>query len=84
MPDVMDAPVGVDEKAHSLQEDQSQGRGARAGFWRMVVASVRRQRAHKRHDTPASGAGLLHPMEMPLERLARENPMLFLQVNTGL
>ena len=38
MPGVMHAPEVGEEKAQSLQEAQPQVRGARGGFWPMVVA----------------------------------------------
>jgi hypothetical protein len=84
MPAVIDAPEVVDYKEQDLQEEPPQGRPARASFWHTLGQYVKRQKGHTSHGTPSSCQGLLHPIEMPLERLARESPMLYLQINTGL
>ena len=42
MPSVIHAPEVGEEKAQSLQEAQPQERGARTGFWPMVMQSMRR------------------------------------------
>src|SRR5262249_32078993 len=83
MPAVIDTHERIEHEAYDLQEALSQAHVAHAGFWHTVGAYVKRHRVHRRHETPAACQGVLPPMEMPLERMARENPMLFLQVNTG-
>ena len=81
---IIDIPEVGEYTEHNLSAEQSQAHATHPRFWQTVGAYVRRQRAHRRHETPASCQRVLHPMEMPLERLAREHPMLFLQINTGL
>ena len=84
MPGVMHAPEGVEEKEHGLHEEQPQVRVARAGFWHMVRAYMRRQRVRRLQSTLSASHVSRHPIEMPMERLARENLMLYLRVFTGL
>jgi hypothetical protein len=84
MPAVIDAPEIVEQEEHDLQEAPPQVRGAHAGFWRTLVQYMKRHRVHTPDGTPSSSHGAPHPIEMPIERLARENPMLFLRVCTGL
>ena len=89
MPAVMDTPEVVEheeyalDEEHDLHTEQPQVRVAGSGFWRTVVQYMRRQSAHRRHRTPSSSHGSLHPIEMPLERLARENPTLYIQAFYG-
>ena len=78
MPAVIDAPAVIEYK------EQANVHATHHGFWHTLQQYVKRHRSHTSHGTPSSCQGLLHPMEMPLERLARENSMLYLQVNTGL
>ena len=84
MPSVIDAPEILEHEEHDLQEAQPQVRPAHPGFWHTVVQYVRRHRSHTPHGTPSSSHVSLHPIEMPMERLARENPRLFLQGFCGL
>jgi hypothetical protein len=84
MPAVIDAPEVVAHEEHNLSEEQLPSHAVHRGFWHTLGQYVRRHKVHTSHGTPSSCQGLLHPIEMPLERLARENPMLYLQVNTGL
>jgi hypothetical protein len=81
---VMDAPEVVEHEEHDLQEKPPQVRVARSGFWHTVVQYVRRHRARNSCHTRSSSHVSLHPIEMPMERLAREHPMLYLRVFTGL
>ena len=84
MPSVIDAPEMVEQEEHTLYEEHPQVRVARAGFWRTVVQYMKRQSAHRRHRTPSSSHGSLHPIEMPMERLAREYPTLYIQGFCGI
>jgi hypothetical protein len=84
MPSVIDAPEILEHEEHDLQEAQPQGRPAHPGFWHTVVQYVRRHRAHNACRTRSSSPITLHQIETPLERLARENPTLYLQGLCGL
>jgi len=84
MPGVMHAPEDVEEKEYDLHEKQPQVRGARAGFWHMVRAYMRRQRVRRLQSTLSASHVSRHPIEMPMERLARENLTLYIRVFTGL
>ena len=81
---VIDTPEMVEHEEHTLYEDHPQVRVARSGFWRTVVQYTRRQSGHRRHRTPSSSHGSLHPIEMPMERLAREYPTLYIQGFCGI
>jgi hypothetical protein len=83
MPAVIDAPEVVEYEEQDFQEEQPQARAAHPGFWQTVKQYVKRHRVHTPHDTPLSFYVSRHPIEMPMERLARENPTLFLRVFTG-
>ena len=78
MPAVMDAPEIVEQKEHALQEEPPQARGAHAGFWHVVMASVRRQSVHRLQRTSSSDRSALRQLESPMARLAQEHPMLYL------
>jgi len=78
MPGVMHAPEVGEEKALSLQEEQSQVRGARGGFWPMVVQSMRRYSTHRLQSMSSSDRKALRQLESPMARLAQEHPMLYL------
>lgn len=87
---VIDAPERVEHEEHAvyeehdIYEEQSPVREAHPGYWYRVLQYVKRHRVHTSHGTPSSSHRPLHPIEMPMERLARENPTLFLRVYTGL
>jgi hypothetical protein len=83
MPAVIDAPEIVEQEEQDLYEARPQAHATHPGFWHTVVEYVRRHRVHTLHDTLSSYHGSPHPIEMPMERLARENPTLFLRVYTG-
>jgi hypothetical protein len=89
MPAVMDTPEIVEHEEHALYEDhdlheeQPQVRVARSGFWRTVVQYTRRQSGHRRHRTPSSSHGSLHPIEMPADMLARQYPSLYIRAYAG-
>jgi len=90
MPAVMDTPEVLEHEEHALYEEhdlykeQPPVRGAHPGFWHRVMQYVKRHRVHTPHGMPSSSHGSLRPIEMPMERLAREHPMLYLRVYTGL
>ena len=84
MPSVIDAPEIVEYEEYDLQEAQPKARGAHTRLWRTVMQYIKRHRVHTAHGTPSSRHGSPHPIEMPIERLAREHPTLFLRVYTGL
>jgi hypothetical protein len=89
MPAVIDTPEILEYnehdlyEEHELQEEPPKGRGAHAGFWHTVVQYVRRHRARHARHTRSSSPGTLRPIEMPLERLAREHPALYLRAVSG-
>jgi len=78
MPSVIDAPVRIDHDAHDLQDEQPQGRVARAGFWHRLVQSVRRHRVHPSSRTQSSARSERHPMESPMACVAPEPRTLYL------
>jgi hypothetical protein len=93
MPAVIDTPAIVEHEAYALygehdrdnpHEEQPQARAAHAGFWQTVKQYVTRHRVQTPTGTPSLSHISRHPLEMPLERLAREHPTLFLRVFTGL
>jgi hypothetical protein len=83
MPAVIDTPEVVEYEEHDLHTEQPQVRGAQLGFWRAVGQYMRRQSVHRLQRPSSSSHVSLHPMEMPLERLAREHPALYLQAVSG-
>ena len=83
MPAVIDTPEIVEHEEHTISEEQPV-RKAHPGFWYTVLQYVKRHRVHTPHGMPSLSHGSLHPIEMPMERLAREHPMLYLRVYTGL
>ena len=89
MPAVIDTPEVVEYEEHALYEGhdlykkQPQVHVARPGFWRTVVAYVRRQRVHRLHRTPSSPHGSLHPIETPADLLARQSPNLYIRAYAG-
>jgi hypothetical protein len=84
MPAVLDAPEVLEYEEQDLHEEQPQVRIAHAGFWHTVGQFVRRHRVQTPTGTQSLSHISRHPIEMPLERLAREHPTLFLRVFTGL
>ena len=78
MPGVMHDSVVVADEECTLSEEQPQARATHSGFWSTVVAYMRRQ------SRSSSSRVSLHPIEMPMERLAREHPALYIRVFTGL
>ena len=84
MAGVMHDPEVVAYEECTLYEEQPPAHAASLGFWRTVVAYVRRQSVHKVQRRSSSSHVSLHPMEMPMERLAREHLTLYLRVFTGL
>ena len=84
MPAVIDAPEVVEYEEQDLHEEQPQVRAAHPGFWHTVVQYVRRLRVRRRQSTSSSSPVSRHPIEMPMERLAREHLTLYLRVFTGL
>ena len=84
MPAVIDAPEILEQEEHDLYEEQPQVRAAHTGFWHTLVQYVRRHRVHTSHGTQSLSHISRHPIEMPLERLAREHPTLYLLGFCGL
>jgi hypothetical protein len=78
MPGVIHAPEVGEEKAQSLREALPEGRGARGGFWPMVVQSLRRYSTHRLQRTSSADRSALRQLESPMARLAQEHPMLYL------
>jgi hypothetical protein len=84
MPGVMNDPEVAADEEGTLAEKQPQARTDTAGFWHTLVQYVWRQRGYKLQSTSSSPHVSLHPIEMPMERLAREHLTLYLRVLTGL
>ena len=78
MPGVKHAPEGMEEKEHGIQEEQPQIRGARGGFWPMVVQSMRRYSTHRQQRTSSADRRALRQLESPMARVAQEHPTLYL------
>jgi hypothetical protein len=84
MAGVMHDPEVVAYEECTLYEEQPPAHAAYLGFWATVVEYVRQYRIHRLQSTSSSSYVSLHPIEMPMERLAREHPSLYLRVFTGL
>src|SRR5262249_11046194 len=84
MPGVMNDPEVVAYEECPLSEEQPQARATHTGFWHTLLQYVRRQRVRRWQSTSSSSHVSLHPIEMPMERLAREHLTLYLRVFTGL
>jgi len=85
MPSVLDVPEVVEDvDVYDLHEEQPQARAAHPGFWQRVKQYVRRYSVQTSSRTRSSSRVSLHQLELPLERLAREHPTLYLRVFTGL
>ena len=84
MPGIMHDSVVVAYEKCTLSEEQPQVRAAHPRFWHAVVQYVRWLRVRKVQSRSSSSHVSLHPIEMPMERLARENLTLYLRVFTGL
>ena len=78
MPSVVDAPEIIEHAEHDLHEEPPQVRTAHRGFWHTVLQYVQRHRAQSASRTRSSGRVSLHQIELPMERLAQENPTLYL------
>jgi hypothetical protein len=89
MSSVIDAPEIVEHEEHALYEahdiyaEQPQVHVARSGFWHTVLQYVKRHSVHTPHSTPSSSHGLVLPIEMPADMLARQYPGLYIQAYTG-
>jgi len=83
MPGVMHAPETVTYEEHEIEEP-SQARADKAGFWHRIVQYIRRHRTHTLQSTSSSSHVALHRIVTPADLLAREHPMLYLRVFTGL
>jgi len=83
MAGVMHDPEVVAYEEWTLYEEQPPAHAASLGFWHTVMEYVRRQRVRKVQSTSSSSHVSLHPIEMPMERLAREHLTLYLRVLTG-
>jgi hypothetical protein len=79
MPSVIDAPEVVEHDRHDLYEEQPRVYGTRAGFWRTVVQSMRRQSVQTSSRTRSSSRLSLHQIALPMARVAQEHPTLYLQ-----
>jgi hypothetical protein len=84
MAGVMNDPEVVAYEECTLYEEQPPAHAAYLGFWHTVVQYVRQQRVRRLQRTSSSSHVSRHPMEMPMERLAREHLTLYLRVFTGL
>jgi hypothetical protein len=78
MPALLDTSEVVQHDHTALDAEQSQGRGARAGCWHTVVASVRRYSTPRLQRRSSSDCRALRHLESPMVRLAQEHPMLYL------
>lgn len=73
-----DIPEVVKHDHHDLYEEQPRVRGARTGFWPMVVQSLRRYRTYRLQRTSSADRSALRELESPMARLAQKHPMLYL------
>ena len=80
----MHGPEVVAYEECTLSEEQPPAHAAYPGFWHTVGEYVRRKSTHRLQSTSSSSHISLHPIEMPMERLAREHLTLYLRVFTGL
>jgi hypothetical protein len=89
MPSVIDAPEIVEHEEHAVYEEhaiykeQFPVREGHLGFWQTVLQYVKRHRVHTPSGTPFSSHGPLHPIETPVDLLAREYPSLYIRAYTG-
>ena len=83
MPAVLDTPEVMDYETYDLPEAQPRVRPDRAGFWQMVMQSMRRRRVRRFHRTPSSRLPA-HKFEAPADLLARQYPTLFIQAYAGI
>jgi len=84
MAGVMNDPEVVACEECTLYAEPPPAHTAYLGFWHTVVQYVRRQSVRRLRSTSSSSPVSRHPMEMPMERLAREHLTLYLRVFTGL
>jgi hypothetical protein len=75
---VMNTPEIGEQEEDALREEPPQAHTAHPGFWHAVMAYVRRQSVHRVQRMSSSSHVSLHPMELPMVRLAQEHPMLYL------
>jgi hypothetical protein len=78
MPALIDTSEVVQHDHNALDAEQSQVRGARAGCWHTVMASVRRYRTHRLQRRSSSDRRALRQLGSPMARLAQEQPRLYL------
>ena len=83
MPSVIDTPEIVEHEEHAIYKEQPPVRKAHPGFWHTVLQYVKRHRVHTPHGTPSSSYRRLHPIEMPVDMLARQYPGLYIQAYAG-
>jgi hypothetical protein len=83
MPAVLDTPEVMDSETYDLPEAHPQVCPDRAGFWQMVMQSMRQQRVRRFHRTPSSRLPV-QKFEAPVDLLARQYPTLFIQAYAGI
>jgi hypothetical protein len=89
MPAVIDTSEVVEREEYALYEEhdlyteQPQVHVARSGFWHTVLQYVKRHRVHKPHGMLSSSHGSLHPIETPVDMLARQYPSLYIRAYAG-
>jgi hypothetical protein len=84
MAGVMNDPEAVAYEECAFYEEKPQARVAYPGFWHTMVEYVRRHRARNACRSQFSSHISRHPIEMPMEWLAREHLTLYHRVFTGL
>jgi len=84
MPGVVHDPVVVVHEECTLYTEQPQAYATHLGLWHTLVEYLRRYRTHRLQSTPSSSHLSLHPIELSIERLAREHPALYLMAFSGL
>lgn len=78
MPALIETSEVVQHDHNAFDAEQSQGRGAHAGFWPTVVVSVRRYSTHRLQRRSSSDRRALRQLGSPMARLAQEHPTLYL------
>ena len=67
-----------------LYEEQPPVRATLLRFWHTLVEYLRRYRTHRLQSMSSSSHLSLHPIELAIERLAREHPALYLMTFSGI
>ena len=78
MPAVIDTPEVGEDHVQSPQEAPPQVRGARTGFWPMVIQSLRRDSTPRWQRRSSADRKAPRQLASPMARVAQEHPTLYL------